>query len=137
VLTADVLQRLLHVPHVPLQHAQQLVAAGVHISYAQVLEAASSMVAGVEVWVQAQQQLKSRNKKKRLHDLYDIPAEAVAICCGRARAWVSLHTAVCCHHTVCTQLSRLIWLCFFMLIMFQVPTVNALGGCLYGSADHA
>jgi hypothetical protein len=32
---ADVLQRLVHLPYVPLQHAKQLVAAGVRISYAQ------------------------------------------------------------------------------------------------------
>jgi hypothetical protein len=49
---ADVLQRLMHLPHVPLQHAQQLVAAGVRISYAQLLSAARSMVVEVEVWVQ-------------------------------------------------------------------------------------
>jgi hypothetical protein len=78
---ADVLQRLAHLPHVPLQQAQQLVAAGVRIPYAQLLSAASSMVAGVEVWVQAQQQLGVAS---------DIPAAAVAICCRED--WVSVHT---------------------------------------------
>jgi hypothetical protein len=73
---ADVLQRLVHLPHVPLQQAQQLVAAGARFPYAQLLSAASSMVAGVEVWVQAQQQLGVA---------YDIPAVAVAVCCGQDR----------------------------------------------------
>jgi hypothetical protein len=63
---ADVLQRLVHVPHVPLQQAQQLVAAGVHIPYAQLLAAASSMVAGVEVWVQALQPVQSVNRAEQL-----------------------------------------------------------------------
>jgi hypothetical protein len=77
---ADVLQRLLHLPHVHLQQAKQLVAAGVRIPYAQLLSAASSMVGGVEVWVQAQQQLGVAS---------DIPAAAVAICCYQD--WVSAH----------------------------------------------
>jgi hypothetical protein len=75
---ADVLQRLLHLPHVPLQHAQQLIAAGVRISHAQLLAATRDVVAGVEVWVQAQQDLGITS---------DLPAAAVAICCGRE--WVS------------------------------------------------
>jgi hypothetical protein len=75
---ADVLHRLLHLPHVPLQQAQQLVAAGVRMPYAQLLSAARSMVAGVEVWVQAQQQLEVAS---------DILAAAVAICCDQD--WVS------------------------------------------------
>jgi hypothetical protein len=82
---ADVLQRLLHLPRVPIHQAKQLVAAGVRTSYAQLLAAAHHMVAGVEHWVQAQ---------KRLGITSDIPAAAVAICCGRP--WVSSHTAVCC-----------------------------------------
>jgi hypothetical protein len=73
VAGADVLQRLVHLPHVPLPQAKQLVAAGVRIPYAQLLSAASSMVAGVEVWVQAQQQLGIST---------DVPAAAIAICCG-------------------------------------------------------
>jgi hypothetical protein len=77
----DVLQRLVHLPHVPLQQAQDLVKAGVRISYAQLLAAANSMVAGVEVWVLAQQQLAVTS---------DIPATAVAVCCGGP--WVSLHS---------------------------------------------
>jgi hypothetical protein len=79
---ADVLQWLVHLPHVRLQHAQQLVAAGVRMPYAQLLSAASHMVAGVEVWVQAQQQLGVAS---------NIPAAAVAICCGQD--WVSTHAA--------------------------------------------
>jgi hypothetical protein len=81
----DVLERLLHLPHVPLQQAKQLVADGLRIPYAQLLAAANNMVAGVEVWVQAQQQLAVTS---------DIPAGAVAICCGQPL--VSVHSAVCC-----------------------------------------
>jgi hypothetical protein len=70
---ADVLQRLLHVPRVPLQQAQQLVAAGVRVRFEPLLAAASSMVAGVEVWVQAQYIMGIST---------DVPAAAVAVCCG-------------------------------------------------------
>jgi hypothetical protein len=70
---AAVAQRLLSLPSVPLDWALQLVAAGVRISYAQLLAASNSMLAGVEVWVQAQQQLGVQT---------DVPAAAVAICCG-------------------------------------------------------
>jgi hypothetical protein len=93
---ADVLQRLVHLPHVPLQHAQQLVAAGLRISYAQLLAAARSMVAGVEVWVQAQKQLGVTS---------DIPAAALAICCHQD--WVSwLSTAFASLVTVVQHPSR-------------------------------
>jgi hypothetical protein len=77
-LAVDVIERLLHLPSVPLDTAKQLVAAGVRISYAQLLEAARTKVAGVEVWVQAQ------------HDLgilTDIPDPALLVCCGDD--WVS------------------------------------------------
>jgi hypothetical protein len=67
--TADLLR---HVPTVPIGWALQLVAAGVRITYAQLLAAARNMVAGVEVWVQAQQQLGVQT---------DIPEVAVALCC--------------------------------------------------------
>uniref|UniRef100_A0A383WDC6 Histone H2B n=1 Tax=Tetradesmus obliquus TaxID=3088 RepID=A0A383WDC6_TETOB len=60
------------IPRVPLPWAEKLVAAGVRISYPKLLAAASSMVPGVEVWVQAQQQLGVQT---------DIPAAAVTICC--------------------------------------------------------
>jgi hypothetical protein len=70
--------QLLYVPVVPLQQAKALVAAGIRISYAQLLAVANSMVAGVEVWVQAQQQLGIQT---------DIPALANKICCGKH--WVS------------------------------------------------
>jgi hypothetical protein len=76
---ADVAQQLLSLPSVPLDWALQLVAAGVCITYAQLLAAAHSMLAGVEVWVQAQQQLGVQT---------DVPAAAVAICCGDD--WVSV-----------------------------------------------
>jgi hypothetical protein len=67
--TADLLS---HVPTVPIAWALQLVETGVHITYAQLLAAARNMVAGVEVWVQAQQQLGVQT---------DIPEVAVAVCC--------------------------------------------------------
>jgi hypothetical protein len=66
-------------PAVQLKWALQLVAAGARISYAQLLAAAHSMVPGVKVWVQAQQQLELET---------DIPAAAVSVCCGSI-AWVS------------------------------------------------
>jgi hypothetical protein len=62
------------------QFAEQLFAAGMRITYAQLLAAADSMVEGVEVWVQAQQALGIDT---------DIPAIAVAVCCGDPDAWVS------------------------------------------------
>jgi hypothetical protein len=72
-ITAQVNERLPILPLVPLTTAKQLVAAGVRITYAQLLGAARTMVAGVEVWVHAQQQLGITT---------DIPALAVLICCG-------------------------------------------------------
>jgi hypothetical protein len=48
------------------------VAAGLCVSYTQLLAAANSMVAGVEVWVQAQQELCVRT---------DVPRAALHICC--------------------------------------------------------
>jgi hypothetical protein len=63
-----------------MKFAKQLVAAGMRITLAQLLDAANSMVAGVEVWVRAQQALGITT---------DIPAPAVAICCGNNNAWVS------------------------------------------------
>jgi hypothetical protein len=74
---------LIYLPSVDLSWAVQLVEAGVRISHSQLLHAASSMLAGVEVWVQAQQQLGVQT---------DIPAVAVAICCGDE--WVSVSLAV-------------------------------------------
>jgi hypothetical protein len=92
---ADVAEQLLTLPKVPLSMAKQLLSAGMRISYEQLLAAASSMVKGVEVWVQAQQLLNITS---------DIPNAAVAICCGGN--WVSgarcirLATAL---HSSCTQ----------------------------------
>jgi hypothetical protein len=68
-----IIHRLLHTPKVPQHAAAQLVAAGVRITYAQLLDAANSVVEGVEVWVQAQQQQDTTT---------DIPPAAVAVCCG-------------------------------------------------------
>jgi hypothetical protein len=66
--------------NVPWDWAMILVAAGVRISWAQLLDAANSKVAGVEVWVQVQQQ-------RRVH--MDIPPAAVIICCRKSRNWAS------------------------------------------------
>jgi hypothetical protein len=82
--TAGVSGRLANTPLVPLDLAKQLLAVGVRISYAQLLAAAHSMVAGVEVWVQAQQQLGV---------LSDIPATAEMICCSQD--WVSCNQKKC------------------------------------------
>jgi hypothetical protein len=70
---ADVTKRLLKLPSVPLDVVKQLITAGVRVSYAQLLAAADSMVAGVEVWVQAQQQLGIQT---------DIPEDAAVVCCS-------------------------------------------------------
>jgi hypothetical protein len=75
---ASTAEHVVLLPAVPLDAAVQLVAAGVRITYAQLLAAAKSMVPGVEVWVQAQQQLGVQT---------DMPAAAVAICLGDY--WVS------------------------------------------------
>jgi hypothetical protein len=88
-------EQLLAMPNVPLDVAKQLVSAGMRVSYAQLLAAAHSMVAGVEVWVQAQQQLGIQT---------DLPAAAVAICCGED--WVSGGSAA--GLTSTTGLTRLI-----------------------------
>jgi hypothetical protein len=61
-----------------LKHCKILVAAGVRMTYQQLLSAANSMVAGLEVWVQAQRQQRVKS---------DIPAVAATICCGKK--WVS------------------------------------------------
>jgi hypothetical protein len=72
--TADLLSRGTTVPgNWSMQlWALQLVEAGVRVSYAQLLAAAHSMVAGAEVWVQAQPELGLQT---------DIPEWAAAICC--------------------------------------------------------
>jgi hypothetical protein len=81
ITSADTAERLISTPAVSLASAVQLVAAGMRVSCKQLLTAANSMVAGVEVWVQAQQQLGIQT---------DIPAVAVAACCGSN--WVSCTT---------------------------------------------
>jgi hypothetical protein len=65
-------QQLIDISCAPHEWVLQLTAAGVRITYAQLLAAAHSMVAGVETWVQAQQQLGIET---------DIPAAAIQICC--------------------------------------------------------
>jgi hypothetical protein len=79
--TAEVLVRA---PSVPLHIAKRIVSAGARVTFTSLLAAASSMVAGVEVWVQAQQELGIRT---------DIPSAAEAICCSSIRDiyinWVS------------------------------------------------
>jgi hypothetical protein len=68
---AGAAERLVRMPAVPLDMAELLVAAGVRVSYAQLIAAANSMVAGVEVWVHAQQRLGVDS---------EIPSVAKAIC---------------------------------------------------------
>jgi hypothetical protein len=75
---AGVAGRLTLVPSIGIDVALQLVAAGMHITFAQLLAAADSMVAGVEVWVQAQKELKVKS---------DIPQAAYTVCCSSK--WVS------------------------------------------------
>jgi hypothetical protein len=84
--SATTAERLLCIPDVPLQLAKQLVAAGMRISFLQMTEAASSMVAGAEVWMQAQLQQRV--------GVY-IPAAAIKLCA--TRDWVSL-LAMCQGH---------------------------------------
>jgi hypothetical protein len=94
--TTAVTERMLSLPSMPLGRAKHLVAAGMRVTYAQLLAAAHSMVAGEEVWAQAQQQQGIPT---------DIPEMAEAICCGHD--WVSarkiilrqaIHIA-CCYST--------------------------------------
>jgi hypothetical protein len=75
---AHIATRLLPTPKVLLEAAKRVVSAGMRVTYAQLLAAADDMVAGVEVWVQAQQQLGVNG---------DVPAAAIALCCGEE--WVS------------------------------------------------
>jgi hypothetical protein len=79
---------LLCMPAVPLNIAKLLVEAGQRITSAQLIAATNSMTAGVEVWVQAQQQL---------NVVSDISSVAAAICCRRASdvvfSWVSCSQA--------------------------------------------
>jgi hypothetical protein len=87
---AGVLESLVQLPSVPLGWAVDLVSAGVRISYAQLLDAVNSMVKGVEVWVQAQQQLGVGT---------DIPLAAVTIC-GAGSATASSHMVSSKHHSI-------------------------------------
>ena len=71
---------LIQLPAVPLTWAKRLVQAGVRITWAQLLEAARSMVLGLEVWVQALDQLDIQT---------DIPAAVSAMV--RGEIWVSVY----------------------------------------------
>jgi hypothetical protein len=70
---ANLTSQLLNLPAVPLDCAMQMVLAGLRVTCPQLLAAANSMVAGLEVWVRAQQQLGIQT---------DIPAAAVSVCYG-------------------------------------------------------
>jgi hypothetical protein len=72
-------EHVVRYPAVAEWQAVQFCGTGVRISYAQLLDAANSMVAGVEVWVQAQRQLEIET---------DISAAAVAIRGSRQSYWV-------------------------------------------------
>jgi hypothetical protein len=76
--SATTAAQMLSVPNVPLQLAEQLVAAGMRLSFPQITAAARRMIAGVEVWMQAQ-----------LDDcrLTDIPRAAIELCASPL--WVS------------------------------------------------
>jgi hypothetical protein len=80
----DGADHLAHAPAVPTSIAKHFVSAGTGVTYAQLLAASHNLVAGVEVWVQVQQQLGIQS---------DIPAVAEAICCSSIRSiyvyWVS------------------------------------------------
>jgi hypothetical protein len=78
---AGVAEHAVRIPALQLCWVKELAAAGVIVSHSQLLAAADSMVAGVEVWVQAQRQLGVQT---------DIAPWAVAICCGDP--WVSCHS---------------------------------------------
>jgi hypothetical protein len=75
---AGVAEHAVCIPALQLCWVKELVAAGVTVFQAQLLAAANSIVAGVEVWVQAQQQVGVPT---------DIAPWAAAICCGHP--WVS------------------------------------------------
>jgi hypothetical protein len=65
--------QLIRLPMVNIGVAKQLVKAGVRVSYSQLLAAANSMVAGVEVWVQVQH-------RQGIHT--DIPKDVTDTFCG-------------------------------------------------------
>jgi hypothetical protein len=76
---AGVSDRMLWLPPVSLKQAKQLISGGVRIRYAELLTAASCMVPGLAMWVQAQQQLGIQT---------DIPKAAVEVCTN-GTVWVS------------------------------------------------
>lgn len=76
------LTQLFTAPQMPHDVVRELVQhMGVRISYQQLLHAAHGQVAGVDIWVQVQEEL-------AMHT--DIPGVAVAICCGQIEQLVSL-----------------------------------------------
>jgi hypothetical protein len=67
-------------PAVAQWQAHQFCRLGVRIHHTQLIAAANSMVLGVEVWAQTQQEFEIRS---------DISPAAVAICCNNTNHWVS------------------------------------------------
>jgi hypothetical protein len=78
---------LLRLPALPFSWARTLLEAGVRINFAQLVDAARSMVLGVEVWVQALDRMVIQT---------DIPAAAFEICCGGD--WMSKQVMLCFVH---------------------------------------
>jgi hypothetical protein len=68
---AGIAERIIRLPAVPLHVARQLVAGGVRFNHEQLLAAARDMAPGVDVWVQAHQQLGMTT---------DIPAAWFSVC---------------------------------------------------------
>jgi hypothetical protein len=68
---AGTAERIVQTPRVPVSCALQLVRFGVRVPFPLIIAAASSMVAGVEVWVKVQ---------RTLDDVFDIPDAAAEAC---------------------------------------------------------
>jgi hypothetical protein len=98
----DGAEQLARSPLVPVDVVEEFVSGGTCVTYAQLLAASHDLVAGVEVWVQVQQQLGVQT---------DIPAVAEAICCSSISSiyvhWVSpvLLRRTCCLRSVHGDLS--------------------------------
>jgi hypothetical protein len=128
---ANAAQVLLSVPELPLDSAEQLVSAGARVSYAQLLAAAHSMVAGVEVWVQAQRQLGIPS---------DIPAAAEAICCSKVCDiyvnWVSQVLLLAIQSTCALNYTMGRWRCCYGLMgnmMMMMTMVHAMQCMVHGA----
>jgi hypothetical protein len=83
---AGIAERIIRLPAVPLHVAQQLVAGGVRFNHKQLLAAARDMAPGVDVWVQAHQQLGITT---------DIPAAWFSVCGPPALKRVSSSSNLC------------------------------------------